>query len=61
MNIKYYTVSEDLKHNNIIGNIEAIRRITLPTQRETSAAEARGVLKGRYKIGPVQTSDGTCV
>jgi hypothetical protein len=56
---KVYTVSEDLKHNNLIGNVEAIRRITLPTERENTPFREREVLSSdRKKICPVQTSDG---
>nr|CAA38625.1 unnamed protein product [Lachancea kluyveri]prf//1712308F ORF 6 [Lachancea kluyveri] len=53
------SVSEDMKHYNIVGDIESIRRITIPTQRENTNMENRMVkLEDKYKICPVQTSDG---
>lgn len=53
-------VSEDMKHYNLIGDIESIRRITIPTQRENTNMNNRMINKNdKYKICPVQTSDGS--
>lgn len=54
------SVSEDMKHYNNISDIESIRRITLPTQREHASMNRRSVKDNdKYKICPVQTSDGS--
>lgn len=53
------SVSEDMKHYNKIGDIESIRRITIPTQRENTNMSNRMVkLSEKHMICPVQTSDG---
>ena len=54
-----HSVSEDMKHYNIVGDIEAIRRITTPTQRENMRLDDRLVkIYNKNKLCPVQTSDG---
>ena len=54
------TVSEDMKHYNIVSDIESIRRITLPSIRELAPSEKRMVtFYDKHKICPVQTSDGS--
>lgn len=54
------TVSEDMKHYNLIADIESIRRITIPTQRENTNMINRMVKEeDKYKICPIQTSDGS--
>nr|CAJ57280.1 putative RNA-polymerase [Millerozyma acaciae] len=53
------TISEDMKHYNIYSDIEAIRRITLSKNRELVDKDDRTVkMEDKYKICPVQTSDG---
>lgn len=53
-------VSEDMKHYSLMGDIEAIRRITYPANREVMRMSDREVSDyNKYKICPVQTSDGT--
>lgn len=60
-NIRNVTcVSEDMKHYSRIGDVEAIRRITLPTQRENTRLEDRLVrMQNQGYMCPVQTADGT--
>ncbi|MCQ9168424.1 hypothetical protein, partial [Corynebacterium amycolatum] len=57
---KVYTVSEHMKHYNLTYDIESIRRITLPGMRENTSMKNRQVkYEDKYKICPVQTSDGS--
>lgn len=54
------SVSEDMKHYSMIGDIESIRRITYPTSRENMRMKDRYVKDNeRRLICPVQTSDGS--
>lgn len=54
------SVSEDMKHYSMIGDIESIRRITYPTSRENMRMKDRYVKDSeRRQICPVQTSDGS--
>ncbi|CAO3620954.1 unnamed protein product [Cunninghamella echinulata] len=54
-----HSVSEDMKHYSIIGDIEAIRRVTYPTVREITRMKDRYIQDyDKYKFCPVQTSDG---
>ena len=53
------SVSEDMKHYSLIGDVEAIRRVTFPTIREITRMKERYV--NDYERGvfcPAQTSDG---
>lgn len=53
------TISENMKHYNIISDIEAVRRITIVRNRELAPKKCRMVYdEDKYKICPVQTSDG---
>jgi hypothetical protein len=54
-----HSVSEDMKHYSIIGDIETIRRVTYPTVREITRMKDRYIQDyDKYKFCPVQTSDG---
>lgn len=54
------SVSEDMKHYSMVGDIEAIRRVTYPTVREITRMKDRYVEDyNKYIFCPVQTSDGT--
>jgi RNA polymerase Rpb2, domain 6/RNA polymerase Rpb1, domain 2/RNA polymerase Rpb2, domain 3 len=53
------SVSEDMKHYSMIGDIEAIRRVTFPTVREITRMKDRYINDYEKNIFcPVQTSDG---
>lgn len=57
--LKVTTVSEDIKHYNKVSDIESIRRITVPSKRESMTMEARKVkLEDKFALCPIQTSDG---
>lgn len=54
------TISEDMKHYNYLNDLESIRRITLMKNRENVSKDDRMVKhEDRFKICPVQTSDGS--
>lgn len=53
------SVSELMKHYNVIGDIESIRRITYPANRENMSLVDRQVkMFNKNKICPVQSPDG---
>jgi hypothetical protein len=53
------SVSEDMKHYSMIGDVEAIRRVTFPTVREITRMKDRYINDyEKYIFCPVQTSDG---
>lgn len=55
-----FCVSEDMKHYNKIGDLESIRRITIPSSRSNAPMKERRVEDNdKYKICPIQTSDGS--
>lgn len=54
-----HTMSEDMKHYNIIGDTEYIRKVTITSKREVAKMSKRRVEdKDKYLICPVQTTDG---
>jgi hypothetical protein len=58
--LNIHSVSEDMKHYSMLGDIEAVRRITFPTIRENTTLSKRLVKhSNRKKICPVQTSEGS--
>lgn len=53
------SVSELMKHYNIYSDIESIRRVTFPTNRENMTLLDRQVkINEKYKLCPIQTPDG---
>lgn len=53
------SVSELMKHYNVLQDIESIRRITYPSQRKTMRLNDRQVkFNNKFKICPVHTPDG---
>jgi hypothetical protein len=53
------SVSEDMKHYSMIGDVEAIRRVTFPTVREITRMKDRYINDYEKNVFcPVQTSDG---
>nr|WOF72286.1 RNA polymerase [Saccharomycopsis crataegensis] len=53
------SVSEPMKHYNIYSDIESIRRVTFPTNRENMTLLDRQVkFNEKYKLCPIQTPDG---
>lgn len=53
------SVSEDMKHYSMVGDMEAIRRVTFPTVREITRMKDRYINDYEKNVFcPVQTSDG---
>lgn len=57
---KIYTISQDMTHYNLLNDIESLRKITLISNRENAKMNKRRVEnEDKYKICPIQTSDGS--
>ena len=55
----YNCISEDMKHNNIIGDIESIRKVTILKERESAGIEIRNTKdEDKYILSPIHTPDG---